>query len=211
MSEALYITSFCHIESGKVILNGETIYAGEDRDMNGFMKAVYKHSDMNYPKFYKMDSLCKLAFIASELLLRANPLTERYNNDSIAIVISNSASSLETDTEHQSTISDPLNFFPSPAVFVYTLPNILIGEIAIRNNIKGENSLFIFENFNTGFMADYIDLLFVRPATESCIAGYVDFYEDNYKAFLYTVEKVPGKMKTEHKSQNLNQLYNNKS
>ncbi len=209
MSDMNYITSYCKIESGKVVLNNEEVFrGGENVAEADFMKSVYKHFKTDYPKFYKMDNLCKLAFIASELLLKTNNITEKYNRDRIAIVISNSASSLDIDTEHQSTISDKDNFFPSPAVFVYTLPNILIGEIAIRNSIKGENSLFIFENFNPEFMENYHNILLNLKTTDACISGYVDFYEHKYKAFLYTVEKTPGVLAIEHTTENLNQLFN---
>jgi hypothetical protein len=209
MNNTQFITAYCSISSGKVIANNAEIFTSDnDVKQADFFKSVYKNFEMNYPKFYKMDYLCKLAFITSDILLKYNPLKEKYNGENIAIIISNSSSSLETDTEHQSTISDKNNFFPSPAVFVYTLPNILIGEIAIRNNIKGENSLFIFENFQPKFMYQYIDLLFNSSATDCCIAGYVDFYEDNYKALLYTVEKIPGILDITHTEQNLNQLFN---
>ncbi|HEY0031066.1 MAG TPA: 3-oxoacyl-ACP synthase, partial [Bacteroidia bacterium] len=147
-----------------------------------------------------------LAFAASELLLRNNSLAE-YNKEDIAIIIANSASSLEIDTEHQNTISDKNNYFPSPAVFVYTLPNILIGEIAIRNSIKGENTFFIFDKFDADFMASYIDSLLNSGKAECCITGWVDFYENNYEAFLYTVEKKPGVLTIEHTTEQIKHLH----
>lgn len=155
-----------------------------------------------------MDNLCKLAFITSELLMRTNDLKTKYKEENIAIVIANSTSSLDSDTEHQSAISDKTNHFPSPAVFVYTLANIMIGEIAIRNSIKGENSLFIFENFNAEFMSNYSDILLARKNTNACISGYVDCIENKYKALLYTVEKTPGILSIEHTPFNLTKLFN---
>jgi hypothetical protein len=207
MSDIHYITSYCLFKSGKVVLNGEQVYTENKESDIDFIKLVYKEAGISYPKFYKMDRLCRLAFITSELLLKANHLTEKYNGDDIGITIANSASSLEIDTEHQKTISDRDNFFPSPAIFVYTLPNIMIGEIAIRNSIKGENSLFIFEHFNSQFMSAYTDALIKNGKTEACISGYVDVYENSCEAFLYTVEKTPGILGMEHTTENLNQLY----
>jgi hypothetical protein len=207
MSDIHYITSYCLFKPGKVLVNGEQLYTGKENGETDFIKSVYKDAGIGYPKFYKMDRLCRLAFVASELLLDVNRLTEKYNGDVIGITIANSASSLEIDTEHQNTISDKDSFFPSPAVFVYTLPNILIGEIAIRNSIKGENSLFIFEHFNSQFMSGYNDALIKNGKTEACISGYVDVYENSCEAFLYTVEKTPGILDIEHTAENLNQLY----
>jgi hypothetical protein len=156
-----------------------------------------------------MDSLCKLAFIASEILLKTNRITEKYKQEDIAIIIANSASSLEIDTEHQKAISNKENYFPSPAVFVYTLPNILIGEIAIRNKIKGENTFYIFDKFDADFMSTYINSLLNGNKATSCIAGWVDFYENKYEAFLYTVEAKQADFGIEHTKEQLNKLYIN--
>jgi len=178
--------------------------AKEDSD---FLKSVYKHYQLNYPKFYKMDNLCKLAFITSELILKNNPLSEKYKAEDIAIVISNSASSMDIDQEHQRTISDKNNYFPSPSAFVYTLPNILIAEIAIKNSIKGENAFFIFDTFDSTFMSEYVNSLINTGKATCCIAGWVDFYEGNYHAFLYTVEKQPGILNRKHAPKELEKLF----
>jgi hypothetical protein len=171
--------------------------------MGAFMTSVYKQFEIAYPKYYKMDSLCKLAFLCSELLLRSNAITARYAPEDIAIVVANSASSLEVDTAHQATITDPQNYFPSPSLFVYTLPNILIGEIAIRNCIKGENTFFIFDKFDTDFMANYVNLLLNNNKAQCCIAGWVEYFEENCNAILYTVEKQPRQNSITHDTSNL--------
>jgi hypothetical protein len=208
MSATNYISAFCRISSGKVNVNHSIMFSDENIESSAaFIKSVYKHYQISYPKFYKMDKLCQLAFITSELLLKDNKITEKYSNEDIGIVISNSNSSLEIDTEHQKTISDKDNYFPSPANFVYTLPNILIGEIAIRNMIKGENTFFIFDKFDAQFTADYVNTLLNSGKAESCIAGWVDYYEGNYDGFLYTVEKTPGVLGIEHTTEQLNNLY----
>ena len=144
----LIFNTYCTIRRDHVWINGRETFKATPGSEKDFLKQLYQHLQLDYPKFYKMDNLCQLAFIASDLLLKDNKATERYRPEEISIVISNSSASLEIDTEHQGTISDKDNYFPSPAVFVYTLPNILIGEIAIRNLIKGENTFFIFDKFD---------------------------------------------------------------
>ena len=203
-----YITSFCTIGSGRVNINHSIAFTDESTASPvDFLKTVYKHYQFNYPKFYKMDQLCKLAFIASELVLKNNPLSEKYPAADIAIVISNSASSLDIDQEHQRSITDKNNYFPSPSAFVYTLPNILIAEIAIKNSIKGENAFFIFDNFNGTFMGEYVNSLLNTGKAACCIAGWVDFYEENYKACLYTVEKQSGILNIRHTPEELEKLF----
>lgn len=204
-----YITSYCSIKNGKVNVNGKETFSDTSLPSVDFIKAAYKNFQLNYPKFYKMDHLCKLAFVASDLLLKSNPILQKYAPEDVSIIIANSASSLEIDTEHQNTISDKNNYFPSPAVFVYTLPNILIGEIAIRNCIKGENTFFIFDKFDANFMGSYTNSLLNGNKAKCCITGWVDFYEDKFEAFLYTVEKEEGILKIENKLELLEKLYNN--
>ncbi|MGQ0829950.1 MAG: 3-oxoacyl-ACP synthase [Bacteroidota bacterium] len=209
MNSKKYITACCKIRSGEVIINNAIAYTNTAATSAGdFLKSAYKFFQFGYPKFYKMDSLCKLGFIASELLLKDNKLTDKYKSEDIAIIIANNASSLEVDTEHQSTIADKNNYFPSPAVFVYTLPNILIGEIAIKNSIKGENTFFIFDKFDSGFMSSYINSVLDEGKAQTCITGWVDLYENKYEAFLYTVENTPGVLKIEHTEEELIKLYN---
>lgn len=206
-----YITTYCRVIPGRVLVNSAVSFADTEVAVAlDFFKEAYKHYQLSYPKFYKMDSLCKLAFLASEMLMRNNNITEKYESTDIAIIIANSASSLEIDAEHQVTISDKNNYFPSPAVFVYTLPNILIGEIAIKNSIKGENTFFIFDKFDASFMSSYINTILETNKAQCCITGWVDFYENNYDAFLYTVEKQPGVLKLDHTTEQLNQLYKQK-
>lgn len=208
MNDPFYISSFCRLKDGKVNLNHSISF--EEKEATGpeeFLRAVYKHYQLSYPKFYKMDKLCKLAFIASELLLKNNLLTERYKSEDIAIILANDSSSLEVDTEHQQSISDKQNYFPSPSVFVYTLPNILVGEIAIRNKIKGENTFFIFDKFDAQAMNSYVDLMLSSSRAQCCLAGWIELYEGSYDAFIYTVERTGGVLTLPHTKEDLINLY----
>ncbi len=207
MTDKLYISAACCIKNGKVFINGKLEHEDQSQLSSvDFLKSIYKHYNISYPKFYKMDSLCKLAFIASELVFKNRPISKEFESKDIAIIIANSASSLEIDTEHQRTISDPENYFPSPANFVYTLPNILIGEIAIRNQIKGENTFFIFDKFDSHFMAGYIESLIKSEKAKACIVGWVDYFENNYEAYLYIVETNSNGMQLKHDQETINKL-----
>ncbi|MEJ0079473.1 MAG: hypothetical protein WDM78_00555 [Puia sp.] len=52
----------------------------------------------------------------------------------------------------------------SPALFVYTLPNIVIGEISIRRHFKGENAFFVFKQFDGNFIEKYVRGLFEKQS-----------------------------------------------
>ena len=102
-------------------------------------------------------------------------------------MFANKSSSLETDLKFQESISDKENYFPSPAVFVYTLPNICLGEISIRHQLKSENSFFIFETFNFPFMENYANILLKTKKADKVLCGWVEYFNENYKGFFYLV------------------------
>jgi hypothetical protein len=148
-----------------------------------------------------MGNLSKLAFLSAEFIFNENDVKEK----NTAIIISNNASSLDTDRKYQDSINDPKNYYPSPAVFVYTLPNIGIGEISIRHQLKSENGFFVFENYSANFHYNYENGLLQNNKSDSVLAGWVDIDGDSYEAFLYLISK---KGEIAHTEQNLKQLYN---
>src|SRR5690554_4754805 len=110
-----YIRKYLEISNGNISVNGRLCFRSSETDFGSIMKEFYKNLDISYPKFYKMDDLCKLAFIGSEIML------EDTKEKNIALLFSNSEASLDTDIRHQQSISSKEEYFPSPAVFVYTL------------------------------------------------------------------------------------------
>lgn len=198
-----HIKSWCTIKNGKIVLNGNILFESESADFTDFSKSIYKVLEVNYPKFFKMDGLSKLAFLAAELLLKSEIDPQKENN--IALLFANKSSSLDTDVKYQESIADKQNYFPSPAVFVYTLPNICLGEISIRHQLKSENSFFIFDAFNPAFMADYSEILMQTGKAEKVLCGWVEFFQNDYDAFLYIVD-TQGEIV--NNKQNLETLYN---
>ena len=146
------ISDYCSIRNNTVVLHGQTTYADAGSGYQEFLTGVYQHFKVSYPKFYKMDNLSKLGFLTAELLLRNKNIHQQYTGNEVGIILMNASSSLDTDRHHQHTILDRNNYFPSPAVFVYTLPNIVIGEISIRHKITGEGTFFVQEKFDPSFL-----------------------------------------------------------
>ena len=179
------ILHYCKIEKNSVILNNKLIITkNEEISFSEFSKLLYSKIKLNYPKFFKMDNLSKLALITSEYLL-SNYYNKVEKSNNISIILSNKSSSLITDRDFQKTIDNKDNYFPSPSLFVYTLPNISIGEICIKNNITGENIFFITENFNPKLINEYASTIITNHNKEIILCGWVDFDEDNFKAFMY--------------------------
>lgn len=187
MASEYFIKSFTHIKNNTVSLNGAVIYEDNEPIFKSFIKGAYKATETNYPKFFKMDNLSKLAFLASDILLQNENLNSTEENN-IALIFSNRTSSLDTDRKHQKSIQHQDNYYPSPAVFVYTLPNICIGEISIKYKLYSENSFFIFENFNAENLFVYANSLLETNKANEVLCGWVDFDDDdNYEAFIYLV------------------------
>ena len=131
-----------------------------------------------------MDNLGKLGWLASEVLLKDAGVKDKYNPAQVAVVLANANSSLDNDLKYVKTIADGA----SPSVFVYTLPNIVIGEICIRNNFKGEHAFFIQDEFDSQFIFKQVTYLLNHELASACICGWVDVLGDNYKAALYLIE-----------------------
>jgi hypothetical protein len=149
-----------------------------------------------------MDQLCKLGFLATELLLKDTGHSGKYGETETGLVLSNANSSLDVDLKYVKTIQTGA----SPALFVYTLPNIVIGEIAIRWHFKGENAFFVFKQFDGNFIEKYVTALFVNKLIKNCICGWVDILKEDYRALLFLVESAGPENAMTFTAEKLNQL-----
>ena len=200
MSKENYITSSCIIYNKSVRKNGKLLFKNDGQRLTDFLQSAYQHVGFRYPKFYKMDNLSKLGWLATEVLLQDDFEAGKYTPESIGVVLANASSCLDTDRKYYDSTKE----IASPAIFVYTLPNIVIGEICIRHNFKGENAFFIFERFDAGFMQQYVSNMINNDILQSCICGWVDVLGDEYKAVLFLVEK---KGTVSFTVENINKLY----
>jgi len=202
----LIISSQIIVRENRVLLNNIPIFQDEpSKPVTVFLKTLYKHLNLDYTKYFKMDALCKLGFLAAEVLLQH----EQVQPDDLAIVFANSGSSLDTDKKYQLTIQDSENYFPSPALFVYTLPNILIGEISIRHSLTGESMFFISEKFNPEILVQYSLHLIQQELAQSVLCGWIELMDDQYEAVMFFGKKVEGTNENSNfDAANLQRLYN---
>ena len=168
-----------------------------------FLNAVYTHFEISYPKFHKMDQLCKLGILAAELLLKDSGHSDKYGETETGLVLSNANASLDVDLKYAKTIQTGA----SPALFVYTLPNIVIGEISIRWHFKGENAFFVFKQFDATFMAQYVNNLFFTNVIQACVCGWLELMGEDYKAVLLLVEKQKTTQSLDFTEDNINKIY----
>jgi hypothetical protein len=185
----LFITRYIQFQDHRVLLNGIVEYVSEVGSVGKLLRSAYRHYNIDYPKFFKMDNLCKLGFLSAEILLQGTHILQKYPPEEIGIILENASSSLEYDQKHQESIRDRNKYFPSPSVFVYTIPNIMVAEIAIRHKVKGENAVLILEQFDPGFIYHYVSELFRNQQVSCCLTGWVECYGDHYQSFLFIVEQ----------------------
>lgn len=156
---------------------------------HGLLTDIYKQKIGDYPKYYKMDGLCRLGFVASELLLQAEGKVRFEECVDRAVVLFNRSSSISSDKKYLESIQDKDNYFPSPSVFVYTLPNIVTGEIAIRNHYHGETSFYILPSKDEGQMKEVLETAFMDTQSKSVLTGWIDYEdEEHYEADLMLME-----------------------
>ncbi len=203
LSEDIYITASCIISNHVVYKNETPLFENKDATLDNFLLSVYRHVEINYPKFYKMDSLSKLGWLAAEILLKDSFNIMKYEHGNVGVILANASSSLDTDIKYYASVKE----IPSPALFVYTLPNIVIGEICIRHNFKGENAFFITNEFDAGFIEKYVSSLFNNNILQACICGWVELLNDQYKSVLFLVEKDKGDGNILFTKENINKIY----
>ena len=166
------------VESSRILLNDKEVYSSDSDDFQDFIRSAFKTVCAPNMKFYKMDSLSKLGYVASEVLLDGI----EYGEEDCGLILSGVYGSLDTDIRHQQIIDTETDASASPAVFVYTLPNVVEGEISIRYHIKGENTWFWSDDRTLSDVREYAALSMSAQDMKYCIVGHIDFLNGRYFA-----------------------------
>ena len=143
-----------------------------------FIRAEFKSFGESNMKFYKMSDMSKALYIAVEHLLAKEGFCDIEPNRR-AIILANSASSLDADIVHQRVLNQHNPEGASPAAFVYTLANVAAGEMCIRHKIQGENTFFI-EQEDSGFVEQYAKELIERDCADAVICGWCDYLKGEW-------------------------------
>jgi hypothetical protein len=144
---------------------------------------LYKDLNCNYPKFFKMDKLCKWAIVAAECLFSGgNTIYNDINNIKVAVALSTNHGCLDIDKKYYDTIK-----VPSPALFVYTLPNIMLGELCIRHGFKGEQVCIVSGQFDATELYFAVQGFLKNSGMDACLCGWVDVTGEQYDVFLLWV------------------------
>jgi len=188
--------------------NGVILIQSELEGFNNISKDIYHQLDSTYGKFFKMDPLSKSAFLCCEALMDGIDIT--VNKSKIGVFLANKSGSLDTDERYQEKTFTEQGIVSNPSIFVYTLPNIMIGEICIRHGFKGEQVMWVDQAFDADYISKYVNLLFDNNIIEACVMGWVENYNDKENVFLSWIESEHEQViqSKDLNSNNLNSIYN---
>ena len=168
------------------------------------LSAVYRSTGADYPKFFKMDALCKAGFLLAEDIVRGcgNPPLAP---DDTSVVVFTASGTYLTDVAFENTISDPDNCFPSPSVFVYSLPNIVAGEIAIRHGFISETAVYLSPDFSPSQIADIVsDTLSVAS---NVLVSWIEVTGNHPSAIMFLVSRNGNDDMLDFNAENLEDIY----
>jgi 3-oxoacyl-[acyl-carrier-protein] synthase-1 len=184
----LYVKRTACITGQTASVDGKEVFAAAGE--SHFLTALYRKLQPDYPKFFKMDRLSKLGFLASELLLGEEE-PRFVSREDCAVICFNRSASLDTDRLYRNSIGQGEAYFPSPSLFVYTLPSIVTAEIAIRNRLHGETSFYICETFSAQQIHRTVRNAFAGGQIRSALAGWTEYGDGLCEAFMMQIESCP--------------------
>lgn len=145
---------------------------------------LYRKKGIKYPKFHKMDGISKLCFLAADDILGV-PASETSNNTAVVLVTKEGCN--QVDAKYLQTISAN-NFFPSPALFVYTLPNIPTGEIAIRHHLTAETSAYLLSDRQFSDVTMLVANTFLNSNVKQTLLILADYInKDNFECHAWLI------------------------
>ena len=169
------------IQPGQVVFDGKA----ESYESTGsaLVSEIFKKKLSDGSRFFKMDLFSRLAYVATGLI--AKDSLAGYAPEDIALFIFTRNGSVLADRKHLSTFSNPEDFYPSPAVFINTLPNVVLGEIAVMNTIKGETTLVMLPYRDDDLMDSLVKTSLASTRPSVMIYGWIDCdAEDSFVADL---------------------------
>lgn len=201
-----YINAYCRIDNQQVIVNGQCVLPCDDSDPKMWAGSIYRWLGIQYPKFFKMDTLCKFGFLASELIMKQLTLSPEEPKKDWAMLCLNACSSIDTDRHYQTTIQNADNYYPSPSVFVYTLANIVTGEIAIRHKLMGESSTYIFDTLNPDTLCALVNNAIGENRANNALCGWINYDSGVCDVMMFAVSaQKSGDFGKEWTSENIKQ------
>jgi len=188
------IRHYLRLRPGRIVKDGVAATAAQQPE------DIYQSLQHPYIKFFKMDVLCKWAWLGAEYLLGFGDeaLYNGISKERTAVAFFTGKGCLDVDMRYQETVAT----IPSPALFVYTLPNIMLGEVCIRHGFKGEQVCMVQPSPDFNEIYFYVNDMLAQTDMEACLCGWADAAD----VCFFWVTKTPGN--TAFTAANMERLYN---
>ena len=186
------IVASCKLNASSLIINNQLIHAISG-DTIDWKRELYNFYSKDYPKFHKMDPLAKMAFLGILGIEKKTDLSV-YDDNEVSMIFANKTSSYKSDSNHFENYTKK-NLI-SPSDFVYTLPNILTGELAIYLKWYGENCFYILEKFDLAFYIEQIEIAFSK-GKKACLCGWVESSDKSEDLIIFIIENQNNKINKE--------------
>lgn len=181
----LSVSSWVHFNNNIATKNGNVLLQHTGNHLQD-PADVYRTLGCNYMKFFKMDMTCKWAWLGAEALLQDGELHDGIDKNKVAVVLQTNHGCIDVDKKYLASKEEGA---ASPALFVYTLPNIMLGEISIRHGFKGEQLCTVSKTFDTTELEFWVSDLLNNRGMEACLCGWVDVYGDQKDICLFWITK----------------------
>ncbi len=189
------VISYCKISDHSIVLDGE-----RQKDLESHIQGqslgekfdnLFKATRSDYPLFYRLDDFSKLGILAAELVLRKAGHDAITPKPEMGIILHTRTGTLYADSMYAQSIQDIVDFNPNPEIFSRLHPNAVCADIALRNNITGESSIFLSDGFNYEmFYRMGADMFATDPDVKQLLMGYLECYGNYASAFFCLVEKA---------------------
>jgi hypothetical protein len=176
------IVHFSRLTHRALIVDGRTLVelsACEEKNSLVRIHLLYKKAAFNYPKFFKMDPLCKAGMLC--LLPFAEYLNTHPQASEGGLLFFTDTGCRLTDEEHIRLMNSSS---ASPAVFVYTLPNIILGEWSIFSRWVGYGQCFLMPAFNALYVAQRMAAFKADFPRAPLVAGWCSVNDDFFEGIL---------------------------
>lgn len=174
--------------NGNFYVNGKrlaTACGNLDQDLNNAWAAL----GIELPRFPRMDRSSKLVAIGGSAFFIEGGALAGNSKDTIGMVITGKHGSMDTDQKYQAQLV--VDNHASPGMFVYTLPNIAMGEFSIQHGLYGSGLCLLNNALDLAQMLDACEILLHDHGMESVICGWSDIFADQATAtFMVVTERT---------------------
>ena len=181
--EELRIAGSARYHQGSFAVNG-AVRSTAAGDREACISAAWAAMGATYDRFHRVDAVSKLVLLCTEALLAPLPIDEDLT-ERTGIVLMSRLGSLDTDLRYHSGLVE--QNLASPALFVYTLPNIAMGELSIRHGLHGAGHCLIAAGPDTDRLRQVCTMLLAEEGMHRVICGWADIFADEASATFMLV------------------------